>query len=186
MKKLLLTTVCMATLTLAACEKKGTEPAVDQTTAASEVSSKQANAMAVQQSSNNVADIQADLLAVQTLSSSKAQEAVEFQKEVSATLEKKDPKQIQVMVKKTEDYVKAFNQELDALTLKSTEVNAIRKKMQEANNLGIELTKESTRSTPDTNKIGKLQTQAAELQQSIIQDVNTLEAKTKAAPASAS
>jgi hypothetical protein len=49
------------------------------------------------------------------------------------------------MVEKTETYVKQFNDELDALTLKSAEVDALREKMQDANDLGVELTKESTK-----------------------------------------
>ncbi|MDH1698723.1 hypothetical protein N5I05_09265 [Acinetobacter johnsonii] len=183
MKKLLLTTVCVATLTLAACEKKGTEPAVEQMTSASEATSTEATTIVANHSNNNIADIQADLLAVQTLSNAKAQEAAAFQKEVSATLEKKDPAQIKAMVEKTETYVKQFNDELDALTLKSAEVDALREKMQDANDLGVELTKESTKTTPDSAKITELQNKATELQKSIIADVTALEAKVKAAPA---
>ncbi len=41
------------------------------------------------------------------------------------------------MVEKTETYVKQFNDELDALTLKSAEVDALREKMQDANDLGV-------------------------------------------------
>ena len=56
--------------------------------------------------------------------------------------------------------------------------------MQDANDLGVELTKESTKTKPDSAKITELQNKAAELQKSIIADVTALEAKVKAAPAS--
>ncbi len=56
--------------------------------------------------------------------------------------------------------------------------------MQDANDLGVELTKESTDATPDSAKITELQNKATELQKSIIADVTALEAKVKAAPAS--
>ncbi|MFH7810128.1 hypothetical protein ACE01U_15900 [Acinetobacter sp. BSP-153] len=183
MKKLLLTTVCLATLSLAACEKKGTEPAVEQTTSASETTSTEATTVVANHSNNNIADIQADLLAVETLSNAKAQEATAFQKEVAAVVEKKDSTQLKAVLEKTETYVKQFNDELDALTLKSTEVDALRKKMQDANNLGIELTKESIETKPDSAKITELQNNAMELQKTIMADVTALEAKVKAAHA---
>ncbi len=56
--------------------------------------------------------------------------------------------------------------------------------MQDANDLGVELTKESTKTTPESAKITELQNKATELQKSIIVDVTALEAKVKAAPAS--
>ncbi len=49
----------------------------------------EATTIVANHSNNNIADIQADLLAVQTLSNAKAQEAAAFQKEVSATLREK-------------------------------------------------------------------------------------------------
>ena len=184
MKKLLLTTVCMATLTLAACEKKATETAVEQAATSSEAASTSATTIVADHSQNNVTDIQADLMAVQTLSNAKAQEAAEFQKEVTTALQQKDASQIKAMVDKTETYVDQFNDELDALTLKSEEVDALREKIKDANDLGVELTKESTEAKPDTAKITELQTKATELQKAIVADVAALEAKVKAAPAS--
>ncbi|USI86056.1 hypothetical protein LZ086_12265 [Acinetobacter johnsonii] len=80
--------------------KKGTEPAVEQTTSASEATSTEATTIVANHSNNNIADIQADLLAVQTLSNAKAQEAAAFQKEVSATLEKRIPLKLKQWLKK--------------------------------------------------------------------------------------
>ncbi|WP_228267844.1 hypothetical protein [Acinetobacter sp. TUM15064] len=62
-------------------------------------------------------------------------------------------------------------------------MDALRKKMQDANNLGIELTKESIETKPDSAKITELQNKAMELQKTIMADVTALEAKVKAAHA---
>ena len=123
----------------------------------------------------------------QSARETRAAESIEknekFQKEVAAVVEKKDSIQLKAVLEKTETYVKQFNDELDALTLKSTEVDALRKKMQDANNLGIELTKESIETKPDSAKITELQNKAMELQKTIMADVTALEAKDKAAHA---
>ena len=61
--------------------------------------STEATTIVANHSNNNIADIQADLLAVQTLSNAKAQEAAAFQKKWSATLEKRIPLKLKQWLK---------------------------------------------------------------------------------------
>ena len=84
MKKLLLATLCASALALTACDKKPAD-------AASGTDSKPA-AAAASLSTNNAADIKSDLTALQTMSTAKAKEALNFQTEVMQAAQKGDKK----------------------------------------------------------------------------------------------
>lgn len=78
-------------------------------------------------------------------------------------------------------YIANFNRDLDALALKSTELDKVREKIKESNNLGIELSEESIAEKPDMKKIDELRNGAMQLQKELVADMQALENKVKTA-----
>ncbi len=172
MKKLLIASLCMTAFTLTACDKKTN----DSTTVQPEA---QAPATMTALSNNVVADIKSDLEQIETLSNTKAQEALSFQTEVTQAAQNSDKKALEAVVDKMEKYVDSFNHDLEALKLKSNEADALRDKMKDSNDLGLELAEAGVETKPDMNKVTELQKKAVELQQSILTDMQALQAKVK-------
>lgn len=173
MKKLILAALCATALGLTACEKKPAE----NTTAATESA---APTTVVSLSNGVVDDIRGDLDKIQTLSNAKAQEALKFQNDVMQAAQKGDKAALDAVVDSMEKYVDSFNDELEALSLKSSEADSIRDKMQESNDLGLDLAEAGVENPPDMNKINDLQKKATELQQSLLQEMQTLQTKVTA------
>lgn len=171
MKKLILATLCASSVMLVACAKK---PEATQQT---EQQTQQAAPAPVSFSHDNVADIKADLKAVQELSNKKAQEGVKFQEEAMEAAKSGKEEQIQAMVGKMKVFVDSFNNELSALSLKSAEVNDLRIKMIESNNYGLQLAQESVTKTPDEKKMNDLQKQVNDVQQQMLDIMQKLQAK---------
>lgn len=174
MKKLLIATLCASAFALAACDKKPAD-------ATSGTDSKPA-ATAVALSTNNIADIKSDFTALQAMSTEKAKEALNFQTEVMAAAQKGDKAALQGIVEKMKAYVETANKDLDGLALKSSEVASVREKMKESNKLGVEMSELGLSSTPDSQKIMDLQKKGTELQQSLMTEMQALQAKVAAAP----
>jgi len=164
MKKLLIATLCASAFVLTACDKKA--PETNTTTAA-----------AVSLSTNNTTDIKSDLDQMDALSTTKAKEAVDFQSKFMDSIQKGDKSALDEMLKEMKVFVEHFNKDLDALKLKSTEVDATRNKIKDANNLTLQLTEAGLSPTPDQNKITELTNKATELQKELITDMETLKAK---------
>lgn len=164
MKKLLIATLCATAFTLTACDKKPTE--ANGTTAA-----------AVSLSQNVTADIKADLAAIESLSQTKAQEAMEFQSKLLEAAQKNDKAAVDGVLKGMKDAVESFNNDLKGLSLKSSEVDAVRNKMTETNKISVELTEAGMQAQPDQNKIMELSKKSNELQQQLMADMKELQAK---------
>lgn len=174
MKKLFITTLCLTAFTLTACDKK---PADSTTTKAEANVSAPATSL-----SNNVAtDIKSDLEQLQTLSNTKAQEALSFQSDLTQAAQTGEKKALEAVVDKMDTYVDGFNDDLDTLKLKSSEAVNLRDKMKESNKIGLDLAEAGIDTTPDMNKITELQKQAIDLQQSILKDMQDLQTKAKTA-----
>lgn len=174
MKKLLIAALCLTTFTLTACDKKpaDVETTKTETTIATPVSAL---------SSNVPADIKTDLEQLQTLSNAKAQEALSFQADLTQAAQTGEKKTLDAVVDKMDTYVDHFNDELDALKLKSSEATTLREKMKESNDIGLDLAEEGIKAQPDMNKINELQKKAIDHQQSILKDIQDLQSKIKAA-----
>ena len=129
MKKRLLASLCVAAFALTACDKKPNEAPV-----ATENSASMAQPAAVSYSSNNNTDIKNDLNQIQTLSNTRAQEAIDFQNKATQAAQKGDKATLTSIVTDMKTYITNFNKELTDLSLKSTEVDAVRSKMIESNN----------------------------------------------------
>lgn len=177
MKKLLLASLCMASVALTACDKKPNEAATTTGTDNQPVATQAAVAL----SKDVAANIKSDLIQIQTLSTNKAKEALAFQNEVTQAAQKNDKAALQGIVEKMKSYTEGFNKELDALTLKSSEVDAVRSKMKEANNLGVELSEAGLKNPPDMNEINTLQKKATEMQQALLTEMQNLQTKANTA-----
>lgn len=164
MKKLLIATLCVSAFALTACDKK----AADTTTT---------TATAVSLTTNNAADIKSDLTAVETLSTTKAKEALDTQSKLMESLQKGDKGALENMMKEMKTFIEGFNKDLAALPLKSTEVDATRNKMKEANDITLQLTETSMTAQPDQTKISELTTKMTEIQKELMTDMQTLKAK---------
>ena len=174
MKNLFITTLCLTAFTLTACDKK---PA-DSTTAKAETN---VSAPAASLSNNIAADIKSDLEQLQTLSNTKAQEALSFQSDLTQAAQTGEKKALEAVVDKMDTYVDGFNDDLDTLKLKSSEAVNLRDKMKESNKIGLDLAEAGIDTMPDMNKITELQKQAIDLQQSILKDMQDLQTKAKTA-----
>lgn len=176
MKKRLLASLCVAAAALTACNQKPNEA-----TPSSEKTVATAQTAAPSMSTNNNTDIKNDLNQVQTLSNSRAQEAIDFQNKATQAAQKGDKATLNSIVTEMKTYIDKLNTDLDALALKSTEVAAIRDKMKESNNLGIELSETSIVDNPDMKKITELQNRATALQKELVAEMQTLQTKANAA-----
>lgn len=174
MKKVLLATLCASVFALTACDKKPAD--------ATSASDSKPAAAAVTLSSDNAADIKSDLAQIQTLSTTKAKEAIDFQNEVMQAAQKGDKTALEGVVNKMKTYVAGFNKDLDGLALKSSEAVSVREKIKEANNLGVEMSEAGLTSSPDPKKIEQLQKKGTELQKSLLTEMQALQTKANTAP----
>lgn len=170
MKKLLIASLCTTAVFLTACDKKSNDQVKDNGT----VTTPEKTASL---STNVNADIQHDLNLLDQISNTKAQEALAFQTEVTKAAQNNNKAELDSVVDKMDEYVDRFNDDLDKLALKSTEGVALRDKMKETNDLGLDLAKAGIKEKPDMNEINELQQKAVTLQQSLIQDMQSLKTK---------
>ena len=147
MKKIIITTLCLAAFSLTACDKK-----VD--TAESKDTATQQDSASL--STNNKSDIKADFEAIAKLSTSKSEEALKMQEDAANAT---DPAAAQNTIKKKKKYFKQFNEDLSKIKLKSSEVNDIRTQMINLNKTTFDMMDQSMSGTPDVNKITELQAQ---------------------------
>lgn len=173
MKNLIIATLCASSLLLTACSKSSEKQNTEQS-------------QQVTYSQNNIEHIKTDLTTVETLSNKKAEEGLEFQNEAVKASQSGKDEDIQHVVNKMKTFVEGFNQELNALVIKSSEVNELRVKMIESNNLGLQLAQEGSSKAPNEQKIEQLQTQVTSTQQQMLDIMQKLQAQTgkNTAPAS--
>ena len=171
MKKSLLISLCAATLVLTACDKKANESTSTTSNTATTTAPVQASL-----STGNSADMKSDSAAIQTLSNTRAQEALTLQQDIMKAAQKGDKTAITGIVDNLKTYITNFNNDLDGLTLKSSEGASLRDKMKEANSLSLSLSEESIKMPPDTAKLQQLQTQAMELQKTVLAEMQALQA----------
>jgi hypothetical protein len=182
MKKRLLASLCFAALALTACDKKTNEAPASSSTSSAVSTPASTQPATATLSSNNAADIKNDLNQIQTLSTSRTKEASDLQNKANEAAQKGDKASLNTIVAEMKTYIGRFNQDLDALNLKSSEVDAVREKIKESNNVGIELSEASIATTPDTKKITELQNRATALQKELVSETQALQSKAKTAP----
>ncbi|WP_407303049.1 hypothetical protein [Acinetobacter sp.] len=181
MKKRLLASLCFAAMAITACEKKPNETPASSSSSPAVTSPARTQPASTTLSSNNAADIKNDLNQIQILSNSRAKEAAALQEKANQAAQKNDKASLNSIVAEMKTYIARFNQDLDALSLKSSEIDKLREKIKESNNIGIQLSEASIANTPDTQKITELQNRAIELQKELVTEMQALQAKAKSA-----
>ena len=111
------------------------------------------------------------------MSVKKASEAIDFQSKVTEALSKNDKAALEQVFKDMQAYVEDFNQGLDALDIKSTEAEAIRKLIKEGNILGVDLAQEGMSSKPNIDKINELTKKATETQKELLSQMMAMKQK---------
>ncbi|TCM62768.1 hypothetical protein EC844_12312 [Acinetobacter calcoaceticus] len=164
MKKLLIATLCATAFTLTACDKKAADPAT-------------APAAVISLSSNNVADIKSDLDAIDALAIAKSDQALASQDKMMEADQKKDKVMMSEAMQGMKAYIKDFNQELLALKLKSTEVDALRNKMDQQNKVTLEISDLSMSGSQDQSKMEMLGQSGIKLSEEIAKERKALAAK---------
>ena len=182
MKKRLLASLCFAAMALTACDKKPNEAPASSSTSPAVTPPASTQPATAALSSNNAADIKNDLKQIETLSNSRAKEASALQNKANEAAQKSDKASLNAIVADMKTYIARFNQDLDALKLKSSELDAVRDKIKESNNIGIELSEASIANTPDSKKITELQNRATQLQKELVTEMQALQTKAKTAP----
>lgn len=117
---------------------------------------------------------QHDLEKIEAITLQKSEEAQVFQEQVAEATQNSDRAALQASVKKIEQYVLKFNQELDALDLQTKEGQAIREKIKLSNSYGIEIAIESLKEQPDINKLSDLKMQIHTAQVDMQKHMETL------------
>lgn len=167
MKKIIMTTLCLAAFSLTACDKK-----VDQPESADKSSQQESNSL----STNNKSDIKADFEAIAKLSTSKSEEALKMQEEA---LNATDPAAAKNVVENNKKYFDQFNDDLNKIKLKSSEVNDIRAQMINLNKITFEMMDQGMSGTPDMNKITELQTKVEKATADLSANMQKVEAMIK-------
>lgn len=167
MKKRLLSILCVAALVLTACDKKPL------------YNNGSGHAVAVMiLSKDNAANIENDLTQLQTLSNTKAEEAINIQTQITKAAQRGDLSAVRTLVDKLKIFVDGFNKDLDELPLQSSEVSALKDKMKETNEIGIQIAEEGVfSSSPDMDKITELQNKAIENQKIMLAEIQILQTK---------
>lgn len=157
MNKLLIAILCGAALTLTACNKNPTEQAGQAATA-------------VKLSTDNIADIKTDLTTLETLSASKAKEALDFQTKATQASQSGDINAAKAVIDDMQKSFAQYDKDLDALALKSTEVDSLRKNTKKVMSLTVEFMQQSIAEKPDLQKITDLQKQMVDAQKALLDE----------------
>ncbi|WP_374254891.1 hypothetical protein [Acinetobacter brisouii] len=139
MKPLLIVCLCLSSWTLIACKPN------------------HINAQHIHFSHNQATDIKVDLGILQNLAQRQNQESFVFQQEALPTIRSGNAAQIEQIIQSMQQRVTKFNQELQDLLLSSAEVDIIRQKMMQNNQLSLELAQQGAAQRPDTLKTLQLQ-----------------------------
>lgn len=178
MKKLAIVALISGMTALTACSKPVTE--VKNGEAQGTVQQK------VQLSTDNKADIQADIDAVQAFGLAQEKNAESLQAKMESAMKSKNQQELNNVLEDFKIFVAKSNDELNALTLKSTEVNRLREKMIENSLLGLEVS-QILFTTPadkvDPAKVQPLQEKAMKAQQELMLISQEIQEKIQDKPA---
>lgn len=182
MKKLVLVTLLGSFLTLTACSKPVTEVKKGETEAVSAPAATQSATL----STNNKADIRADLEAIQTFGMAQEKNAASLQQRLDAAMKKEDKVELKKLFTEFRAFVQKSNVELKALKLKSTEADQLRAKMIETSLVGLDMSEailESDMKNVDQAKMQPLQERAMKAQQELMAISQDIQSKIHDQPA---
>lgn len=121
--------------------------------------------------------IQTDYTLLETLSLNNAKQALDFQARVMEAALDQNQNAIRNLMPEMELFIKKFNQDLNALPLKSIEVKSLREKMVISNQLSIEILNLSLAHKPDQMKLIELQKRANAVQHELLTETQIIKQK---------
>ena len=164
MNKKLLPILIVTTFSLTACnESKQHQTPPDSTTTYTNLSIA------------NLADIKADLDALDQISNKNSQAILNAQDALNAARQNKEVDTIPALLEQLKTHSLAFNTALDATNFKSQEGAALREKFKQVHLLGVELAQENTKSPPQMQRITALEAEISVIQQSSISEMRALQ-----------
>ena len=164
MNKKWLPILIMTTFSLTACnESKQHQTPSDSTTAYKNLSTA------------NLADIKADLDALDQISNKNSQAILNTQDALNAARQNKEVDTIPALLEQLKTHSLVFNTALDATKFKSSEVAALSEKFKQVHLLGVELAQENTKSPPQMQRITALEAEISVIQQSSISEMRALQ-----------
>lgn len=160
--------VAALVLVLVGCDEKNT---VKQNVAEGNFTAKQEVL-----SSNNKADIKADLTALNAIVNASNDAAVEMKNEMLNTAQKQDPKALAAVLENAKANMDKANQQLVALNIKSKEIQDIRVRMVAGNKMATQLIEMSKKgaalSDEERNELMLLQKKSVAMQMDVGQQLD--------------
>lgn len=178
MKKLALVALISSMAVLTACSKPVTEVKKGESQSTAQHSAPL--------SSNNKADIQADVNLIQTFGMSQEQKAAPLEQRMDDAMQKQDQAALKGLFGEFRTFVEQSNQELRALKLKSSEANQLRSKMIESSLLGLEMSEilvSGSMEQVDQTRLQPLQEKVMKTQQELMAISQDIQNKIEAQPA---
>ena len=123
----------------------------------------------------NLADIKADLDALDQISNKNSQAILNAQDALNAARQNKEVDTIPALLEQLKTHSLVFNTALDATKFKSSEVAALSEKFKQVHLLGVELAQENTKSPPQMQRITALEAEISVIQQSSISEMRALQ-----------
>ncbi len=172
MKKMIYLAVLSTCIGLTACAKPVTEVKTGESESTQNPAVNVSTSNPAKLSTDNKADIQADIATIQNYSAAEEQQALALQTRMDEAMQKQDKAQLQQLMGEFKAFVEKNNTELLKLPLKSSEVSLLRQKMIENSQIGLEisealLTSDMTQA-PDPAKFQPLQEKVMKAQQELM------------------
>lgn len=123
----------------------------------------------------NLADIKADLDALDQISNKNSQAILNAQDALNAARQNKEVDTIPALLEQLKTHSLVFNTALDTTNFKSQEGAALREKFKQVHLLGVELAQENTKSPPQMQRITALEAEISVIQQSSISEMRALQ-----------
>lgn len=166
MNKKWLPILMVTTFSLSACNKPNQQLQVQaETTHSSSASLTTANSV----------DIKDDLKTLDLVANKYSQAMLNAQDALNTALQNKELNTFSALLEQLKTRTTEFNAALDATNFKSREVDALSEKFKQVHLLGLEIAQENSKNPPQLERINALKTQIGALQQSVLNDMRSLQ-----------
>lgn len=165
MNKKWLPILMVTTFSLSACNKPNQQLQVQAETHSSSASLTTANSV----------DIKDDLKTLDLVANKHSQAMLNAQDALNTALQNKELNTLSALLEQLKTRTTEFNAALDATNFKSHEVDALSEKFKQVHLLGLEIAQENSKNPPQPERINALKTQIGALQQSVLNDMRSLQ-----------
>lgn len=171
MQKLFITPLCLVILSFGGCDQQQTSEKTKAITTAATAAL----------SHNNIADMTADIAALQSIQSLQATDHIDFRNDLLNVKNQGDQQAIKKHYAQMQAFVQQYDKELNQLSLKSAEADQFRTQLKAFNQLALRYSKLEIQERPDEKTLTELQTQIETSQQQLSSSYSQIEQKVSAA-----